>query len=350
MGFAPAAAAAVPQGREEVRDPAAGRAGPARRRTHPAARSGPAARGQRGGGGSRRRRSGDRRPERAGRGLPREPVPAVDVRLARGDDAGGAAAGGGAGGAGRGAGPAAFALRAGLPGVRGVAAAGHPAQRVAAAGGGHPVPRWAPALGLRRGAAGGREGRTGGEGGAGGRPPAAHAPGAESGAPGCGPSPGPVGGRRRRRRGAALAVRRGGAPPLADRGAGAAEPPRPALGPGLPSRLKIRPGVEGEAMRRRGCSSRARGAELRHTPPLAARLGTLRWSNRSNRQRSAVARPLLPADVSAARGVRGRYEPRSSAPLREPRPPRPPGTRGAVRRESAPTEGRDGAASETPVL
>lgn len=159
---------------------------------------------------------------------------------------------------------------------------------------------------------GGREGRTGGEGGAGGRPPAAHAPGAESGAPGCGPSPGPVGGRRRRR-GAALAVRRGGAPPLSDRGAGAAEPPRPALGPGLPSRLKIRPGVEGEAMRRRGCSSRARGAELRHSPPLAARLGTLRWSNRSNRQRSAVARPLLPADVSAARGVRGRYEPRSSA-------------------------------------
>lgn len=103
-------------------------------------------------------------------------------------------------------------------------------------------------------------------------------------------------------------------------------------------------------MRRRGCSSRARGAELRHSPPLAARLGTLRWSNRSNRQRSAVARPLLPADVSAARGVRGRYEPRSSAPLREPRAPRPPGTRGAVRRESAPTEGRDGAASETPVL
>lgn len=175
MGFAPAAAAAVPQGREEVRDPTAGRAGPARRRTHPAARSGPAARGQRGGGGSRRRRSGDRRPERAGRGLPREPVPAVDVRLARGDDAGGAAAGGGAGGAGRGAGPAAFALRAGLPGVRGVAAAGHPAQRVAAAGGGHPVPRWAPALGLRRGAAGGREGgRDGPEGRAargGGRPP-----------------------------------------------------------------------------------------------------------------------------------------------------------------------------------
>lgn len=68
----------------------------------------------------------------------------ADVLLARGDDAGGAAAGGRAGGAGRGAGPPALAVRAGLPGVRGVAAAGHPAQRLAAAGDGHTVPRWAP--------------------------------------------------------------------------------------------------------------------------------------------------------------------------------------------------------------
>lgn len=104
--------------------------------------------------------------------------------LARGDDAGGATAGGGAGGAGRGAGPAALALRAGLPGVRGIAAAGHPAQRLAAAGDGHAVPRWAPPRGT------GRQGK-GGKGD--GLQPAAHAPGTEEPGPGRNPAGAPRG-------------------------------------------------------------------------------------------------------------------------------------------------------------
>lgn len=143
-----------------------------------------------------------RRQEGAERGRCGDPAPgtggaaAADVLLARGDDAGGAAAGGGAGGAGRGAGPAALALRAGLPGVRGVAAAGHPAQRLPAAGDGHAVPRWVPP----RDAASATGHRAGEE--KGGRPLAAHAPGAEGpelgrvrwrevGA-GVGPLPGPA--------------------------------------------------------------------------------------------------------------------------------------------------------------
>lgn len=286
MGFASAAVAAVPQGREGVRDPAAGQAGPGRP------------------GGALTQRPGAVRPP-AGTGA------AAEVEE-RGPEIGAGPSGG----------CPVSRCRQWMCGWReGMMLAGPQLVAGPAAPGGErarllslyvqdylecveslplDIQRNVSLLrevdtrcqgGLRDSAsvAGQREGREGPEGRAarGERPPAAHALGAGSGAPGCGPSPGPLGGRRHRR-GAAFGVRRGGAPPLVERGAGAAEPPRPALGPGLPSRRKTKRGVEREASdaaprRRRGCSLRARGAELRHGPPLAARLGTLRWSNRSNR-------------------------------------------------------------------